>query len=276
MTTARTLRASDLVLKYDDRTIVDGLNLTLPTSKVTVIVGANACGKSTLLRALARLLSPHSGVVHLDDHDLRELSSRKIAHMLGILSQSPIAPEGITVVDLVSRGRYPHQGAFRRWSAADDEAVASALESTGTSELADRPVDQLSGGQRQRVWIAMALAQQTDIMLLDEPTTYLDLAHQIDVLDLVAETNARTGATIAMVLHDLNLAARYADHVVAMCDGAIVAQGSPWDVFTADLMHEVFSLRCRVIADPESGTPLIIPAQSRPGALPQAGLAVAG
>ncbi len=255
MTTTRTLRANDLVLKYDDRTIVDGLDLTLPTSKVTVIVGANACGKSTLLRALARLLSPHSGVVHLDEHDLRELSSRKIAHMLGILSQSPIAPEGITVVDLVSRGRYPHQGVFRRWSTADDEAVASALESTGTSELADRPVDQLSGGQRQRVWIAMALAQQTDIMLLDEPTTYLDLAHQIDVLDLVAETNARTGATIAMVLHDLNLAARYADHVVAMCDGAIVAQGSPWDVFTAELMRDVFSLRCRVIADPESGTP---------------------
>ena len=223
------LEARDLSLGYNDRLVVDGLSLTIPQGRVTVIVGANACGKSTLLRGLARLLKPRGGSVLLDGHDISRLPTREVATRLGILPQQPVAPEGITVADLVGRGRHPHQRFWRQFSADDERAVEAALDATATTDLADRPVDELSGGQRQRVWIALALAQGTPLLLLDEPTTFLDLAHQVEVLDLLADLNDREGRTVVIVLHDLNLACRYAHHMVAMRDGRIVAEGSPAD-----------------------------------------------
>ncbi len=253
------LNAKDLTLKYDQRCVVDGLSVEIPEGRVTMIVGANACGKSTLLRGLSRLLKPAGGAVTLDGKDIHTRPARELARTLGLLPQHPTAPDGITVRDLVGRGRYPHQGFFRSWSDKDDLAVQRALEATETLALAERNVDELSGGQRQRVWIAMALAQETDILLLDEPTTYLDLAHQVEVLDLVTDLNRRRGTTVAIVLHDLNLAARYADNVIAMKAGAVVAEGTPREVVTEDLVRSVFNLESRVIPDPVSGTPLIIP-----------------
>jgi len=253
------LQAKDLTLKYDQRCVVDGLSVRIPEGRVTMIVGANACGKSTLLRGLSRLLKPARGAVTLDGKDIHSRPARELARALGLLPQHPSAPDGITVRDLVGRGRYPHQGFFRSWSDKDDAAVQRALEATGTLELAGRDMDELSGGQRQRAWIAMALAQETDVLLLDEPTTYLDLAHQVEVLDLVTDLNRTRGTTVAIVLHDLNLAARYADHVIAMKDGAVAALGSPQDVVTEDLVKDVFGLESRVIPDPVSGTPLILP-----------------
>ena len=253
------LKAHDLTLTYGQRRVVDGLNIRLPEGRVTMIVGANACGKSTLLRGLSRLLKPAAGVVALDGKGIHTRPARELARTLGLLPQHPTAPDGITVRDLVGRGRYPHQGFFRSWSAKDDAAVQRALEATGTLELAGRDVDELSGGQRQRVWIAMALAQETDVLLLDEPTTFLDLAHQVEVLDLVTDLNRARGTTVAIVLHDLNLAARYADHIIAMKDGAVAAMGSPAEVVTEDLVRDVFGLESRVVPDPVSGTPLIIP-----------------
>jgi iron complex transport system ATP-binding protein len=257
--TPSTLAAVDVSLAYDDRVVVDRLSLTIPTGRVTAIVGANACGKSTLLRGLARLLSPRRGTVLLDGDDIHRLPTRAVATRLGILPQQPVAPEGISVADLVSRGRHPHQRWFRQWSVVDEEAVARALAATEIGDLADRPVDELSGGQRQRVWIALALAQGTGLMLLDEPTTFLDLAHQIEVLDLLADLNEREGRTIVLVLHDLNLACRYAHHVVAMKGGGIVAEGSPREVVTAETVAQVFGLACRVIDDPMTGTPVVLP-----------------
>jgi iron complex transport system ATP-binding protein len=253
------LVAHDLTLAYDGRVVVDGLDAALPAGRVTVIVGPNACGKSTLLRGLSRLLAPASGAVLLDGHDLHTMNTRAVATRLGLLPQSPTAPDGITVADLVGRGRYPHQGWFRRWTAADDAAVGQAMESTGVAELPHRPIDELSGGQRQRVWIAMALAQQTGILLLDEPTTFLDLSHQLDVLDLLLDLNRSRGTTIVMVLHDLNLAARYADHLVAMRAGAIVASGAPDDVVTEELVRDVFGVEAVVTTDPVTATPLVVP-----------------
>lgn len=253
------LNAKDLTLKYDQRCVVDGLSAEIPEGKVTMIVGANACGKSTLLRGLSRLLKPAAGAVTLDGKDIHSLPARELARTLGLLPQHPTAPDGITVRDLVGRGRYPHQGFFRSWSERDETAVQRALEATETLALAERNVDELSGGQRQRVWIAMALAQETDVLLLDEPTTYLDLAHQVEVLDLVTDLNRQRGTTVAIVLHDLNLAARYADTMIAMKDGAVVAVGSPLEVVTEGLVRSVFGLESRVIPDPVSGTPLIIP-----------------
>ncbi|MBC7274730.1 MAG: ABC transporter ATP-binding protein [Streptomyces sp.] len=253
------LRATALRLAYDDRIVVDGLDLAIPTGKVTAIVGANACGKSTLLRALARLLTPKGGAVHLDGRDVHAIPTRVLAQRLGILPQSPVAPEGLTVIDLVGRGRSPHQTWWRQWSAADEEAVHEALRATALTGLAHRAVDELSGGQRQRAWIAMAVAQGTPVMLLDEPTTYLDLAHQIDVLDLVADLNRQQGRTVVMVLHDLNQAARYADHLVAMKAGRIAAEGDPADVVTAELVEDVFGLRCVIGQCPVSGMPLVVP-----------------
>ncbi len=253
------LRAKDLHLGYDDRAVVTGLDLAVPPGRITAIVGANACGKSTLLRALARLLAPRAGAVSLDGRALHSIPTRELAQQLGILPQSPVAPEGLTVIDLVNRGRSPHQTWWRQWTKADEQAVHDALAATGTTDLADRAVDELSGGQRQRAWIAMAVAQGTPVLLLDEPTTYLDLAHQIDVLDLVVDLNRREGRTIVMVLHDLNQACRYADHVIAMKEGSIVAEGAPADVITAATVEDVFGLRCQVTTDPVSRTPLVIP-----------------
>ncbi|WP_328906556.1 ABC transporter ATP-binding protein [Streptomyces sp. NBC_00234] len=253
------LRAEGLHLGYDGRPVVTDLDLAVPPGRVTAIVGANACGKSTLLRALARLLAPREGAVRLDGRALHSIPTRELAQQLGILPQSPVAPEGLTVIDLVNRGRSPHQTWWRQWTKADEQAVHDALEATGTTDLADRAVDELSGGQRQRAWIAMAVAQGTPVLLLDEPTTYLDLAHQIDVLDLVTDLNRREGRTVVMVLHDLNQACRYADHVIAMKAGRIVAEGAPEDVITAATVEDVFGLRCQVTADPVSGTPLVIP-----------------
>lgn len=264
------LRARGLHLAYDDRLVVEDLDLVIPSGRITAIVGANACGKSTLLRALARLLAPRQGVVELDGRALRSVPTRELAQRLGILPQTPVAPEGLTVIDLVSRGRSPHQTWWRQWSKADELAVHEALAATGMTELANRAVDELSGGQRQRAWIAMAVAQGTPVLLLDEPTTYLDLAHQIDVLDLVTDLNRRENRTVVMVLHDLNQACRYADHVIAMKSGRVAAEGTPAEVITAGTVEDVFDLRCQVTTDPVSGTPLVIPMGRHHEAVPVA------
>lgn len=263
VTDSHRLSAEDITLGYDKRVISEQLHIAIPDGSFTVIVGANGCGKSTLLRGLARLLPPQAGAVQLDGKDIHRYSSKEVARRLGLLPQSQIAPDGITVADLVSRGRYPHQSLLRQWSAEDEVAVREALAATDTAELAGRLVDELSGGQRQRVWLAMVLAQRTDILLLDEPTTFLDIAHQVEVLELCEDLRTQRGHTLVAVLHDLNLACRYATHLVAMRDGAVLAEGTPTDVVTADLVEEVYGLSCRVIACPETGTPLVIPRRSR-------------
>ncbi|GAA4619231.1 ABC transporter ATP-binding protein [Actinoallomurus liliacearum] len=253
------LTAQDLTLAYEDRIVVDGLDLEIPDGQVTVIVGPNACGKSTLLRALGRLLKPRRGTVLLDGAELARVSRKQIARTVGVLPQSPTPPDGITVADLVARGRQPHQKWWQQWSEDDERATAEALTRTATADLAERPVEELSGGQRQRAWIAMALAQDTDLLLLDEPTTYLDIAHQVEVLDLIRQLNHERGRTVVAVLHDLNQAARYADHIVAMKAGRVIAQGPPRDVVTADLVREVFGLTSVVVPDPVTGGPLVVP-----------------
>lgn len=257
--TTHTLTVEKLFAGYGETLILEGLDLVISAGRITVIVGANACGKSTLLRTMSRLLPPRLGHVLLDGKSVHSIAPKKLAKALGLLPQSPVAPEGITVADLVSRGRHPHQGMLSRWSNADNDAVAAALEATGTFELAERPVDELSGGQRQRVWIAMALAQQTEILLLDEPTTFLDISHQIEVLDLLTDLNHARGTTIVMVLHDLNLAARYADHLIAMAKGRLHVMGTPQEVLTQDNIREIFGLESRVITDPTSGRPMMLP-----------------
>ncbi|MFF2633675.1 ABC transporter ATP-binding protein [Microbacterium sp. NPDC058021] len=259
MSTTHTLAAEALTLAYGDRVVIEGLDIEIPPGKITAIVGANGCGKSTLLRALARLVAPRSGQVLLDGQSLRGRPTKEIARTLGLLPQSPTAPEGIAVADLVGRGRHPHQKLLARWSERDYAVVAQALADTGIADLADRAVDELSGGQRQRVWIAMALAQETDVLLLDEPTTFLDVAHQIEVLDLLTDLNRDRGTTIVMVLHDINLAARYADHVFAVRSGRIVASGAPSEVITDTLIRDVFDLDSVVVPDPVSGAPIVLP-----------------
>lgn len=248
-----------LAAGYGEVLVLDGLDLDVPAGRITAIVGANACGKSTLLRTMSRLLAPKNGQVLLDGKSIHRTPPRQLARTLGLLPQSPIAPEGITVADLVGRGRHPHQGWLARWTREDDAAVAAALEATKTLDLAERPVDELSGGQRQRVWIAMALAQQTDLLLLDEPTTFLDISHQVEVLDLLTDLNHARGTTIVMVLHDLNLAARYADYLVAMAGGRLHAAGEPETVLTEAIVRHVFGLESRIIADPTSGRPIMLP-----------------
>ncbi|MBB5830373.1 SIP domain-containing protein [Brachybacterium aquaticum] len=262
------LTAASLQLAYDHRVVVEDLDLTLPEGKVTMIVGANGSGKSTLLRGLSRLLPPQRGQVRLDGTDIHSLRGKELARRLGLLPQAPLAPDGVTVRELVTRGRYPHQGLFPQWTDQDEQAVAEALALTRTDELSGRMLDELSGGQRQRVWIAMALAQRTDVLLLDEPTTYLDVTHQLEVLDVVRELNRTRGTTVGIVLHDLQLAARYADHLVAVRGGAIHSQGAPADVITADMVREVFALEALIAPDPVTGTPMVLPL-GREGASPR-------
>lgn len=252
------LGARGLTLAYDDRVVVSDLDVDVPDGELTVVIGPNACGKSTLLKSFARTLRPSAGTVYLDGAPITSLRPKAAARRVAMLPQTPIAPDGITVRDLVLRGRFPHQDLLHPSSGSDRAAVQAALEQTDTVSLADRSVDELSGGQRQRVWIAMVLAQQTDIVLLDEPTTFLDIAHQYDVLELAAGLH-RAGRTVVAVLHDLNQAARYATHLIAMRAGSIVAAGTPSEVLTASLVEDVFGLPCVVVPDPETGTPLVVP-----------------
>ena len=244
---------------YPGRTVIRGMDLDIAPGRITMIIGANACGKSTLLGALARLRPPLAGRVDLDGKDAARIARPAYARAVGLLPQHPLAPDGLTVAELVAHGRHPHRGLFSRWIASDTAIVDDALRRTGTTALADRPVGDLSGGQRQRVWIAMALAQQTRILLLDEPTTFLDLSHQLEVLDLLRELNREQGTTIVAVLHDLNLAARYADELVIMGDGRVIAHGTPSAVLTAEAVAEAFALRALVMPDPLTATPLIVP-----------------
>jgi iron complex transport system ATP-binding protein len=253
------LKAGGLELKYDRDIVVRGVDVEIPPSRITAIVGANGCGKSTTLRGLSRLLRPSGGVVTLDGEDISRIPAKKLAQMIGLLPQQPTAPDGITVVDLVTRGRYPHHRWMQAHGRDDAKIVAAALHATGTSHLADHLVDQLSGGQRQSVWIAMALAQDPDILLLDEPTTFLDLTHQVELLDLLTDLNRQYATTVVMVLHDLNLAARYADHLVVMAAGQVVAEGDPSVVMTPELLASAFGLQSIVVEDPETSAPLIVP-----------------
>ncbi|MDQ1128140.1 ABC transporter ATP-binding protein [Microbacterium sp. SORGH_AS_0888] len=255
---AARLRADGITVGYDDRRIIERLSAQIPDRSFTVIIGPNACGKSTLLRALSRLLTPREGRVVLDGKDIARLPAKDVARRLGLLPQTAIAPDGITVADLVGRGRYPHQGLLRQWTEADELAVREALEATGVQDLSARRVEELSGGQRQRVWVAMVLAQQTDLLLLDEPTTYLDIAHQVELMELFSRLN-RAGRTIVAVLHDLNHAARYADHIIAMRQGRVIAAGPPVEVVTSARVEEIFDLPNVVIDDPVTGGPLVVP-----------------
>lgn len=260
------LFAEDATIGYDNRVISQGLSVAIPDRSFTVIVGANACGKSTLLRALSRLIKPTKGRVVLDGQAISSFPAKEVARRLGLLPQTSIAPEGITVADLIARGRYPHQKLLRQWSREDETAVIAAMAATKVTELSHRLVDELSGGQRQRVWVAMVLAQETPLLLLDEPTTFLDITHQIELLELMGELNRRDGQTIVAVLHDLNHACRYASHIIAMRDGAIVAEGPPREIMTAELVEAVFGLACIIIDDPIAHTPLVIPRGNYPRA----------
>ncbi|MGM0854630.1 MAG: ABC transporter ATP-binding protein [Bacillota bacterium] len=253
------LQTKDLTLSYGERTIIDELNIDIPKGEISVFIGGNGCGKSTLLRSIARLLKPKQGSVLLDGEAISRLSTKEVARKMAILPQSPTAPEGLTVLQLVKQGRYPHQTWLKQWSLKDEEIVQDALKATKMEELQHRKVDELSGGQRQRAWIALTLAQDTDIILLDEPTTYLDMTHQIEILDLLFELNEKEQRTIVMVLHDLNLACRYAHNIVAIRDKQIYAQGKPEDVISCELVKNVFDMDCQVSRDPLFGTPLCIP-----------------
>ncbi|MEL6331381.1 MAG: ABC transporter ATP-binding protein [Cyanobacteria bacterium J06626_26] len=253
------LSTRKLTLAYDGKPIIKGLDLAIPAGKITVLVGPNGCGKSTLLKGLGRLLKPQQGVVYLDSTSIFKLPTKKVAQHLGLLPQGPTAPEGLTVRELVAQGRYPYQNWLQQWSEDDEKEVEAALAITELQEFSERPVDSLSGGQRQRAWIAMTLAQNTQILLLDEPTTFLDLAHQIEVLDLLYDLNQKEGRTIVMVLHELNQACRYGDHLIAMKDGDVYAQGKPDSVMTEALVRDVFGLDCQIVSDPVAGTPLCIP-----------------
>lgn len=256
---AHLLKASHIIAGYENKTILHDVSIAIPNGKISVIIGANACGKSTLLKTLARLIKPSSGDVTVNNTPIGKIPSKQLARILGLLPQSPVVPEGISVADLVGRGRFPHQTFLQGWSKKDYDAVAEALDLMGITELANRSIDELSGGQRQRVWIAMALAQQTDILFLDEPTTFLDIAYQVEILDLLTDLNRRHGTTIVMVLHDINLSARYADYIFALSKGRLIAEGAPCKVITKELIASVFGLDCKVIKDPVSGSPFVVP-----------------
>lgn len=253
------LKGNNLVLSYENREIIHNVDITIPPNKISVIIGSNGCGKSTLLKSFVRLLKPKSGNITINDKQLKDFHSKELAQILGFLPQSPIVPEGISVFDLVSRGRFPYQSFLKGSSNEDKKAVEEALKIMDIEELANRNVDELSGGQRQRVWIAMALAQQTDILLLDEPTTYLDISYQIEILDLLTDINRKHKTTIVMVLHDINLSARYADYIFAISKGNLICEGSPLEVISEQLIKQVFNLDCVVIQDPVSKTPMIVP-----------------
>ncbi|MDO4321133.1 MAG: ABC transporter ATP-binding protein [Lachnospiraceae bacterium] len=252
-------KAEHIVSGYEERIVVQDVSIAIPPHKISVIIGANACGKSTLLKTVSRLIRQQSGQVTLDGKEISTLQSKKLAQILGLLPQSPIVPEGIAVGDLVGRGRFPHQRMLAGWSKADYEAVAEAMEIMNITELANRSISELSGGQRQRVWIAMALAQQTDILLLDEPTTFLDISYQVEILDLLTDLNEAYGTTIVMVLHDINLSARYADHIFAMRDGALVASGKPEEVITRENIKKIFDMDSVIIKDPVADSPMMVP-----------------
>ncbi|MBU5674016.1 ABC transporter ATP-binding protein [Paenibacillus brevis] len=252
-------QAEQLVAGYDHKTVIHGIDLVIPSNKISVIIGANGCGKSTLLKTLARLIKPISGQVTVDGKPISKIPPKKLARVIGMLPQSPIVPEGISVADLVGRGRFPHQSMFSGWSRKDYEAVAEAMEIMNITEFANHDIDELSGGQRQRVWIAMALAQQTDILFLDEPTTFLDITYQVEILDLLTDLNRKHGTTIMMVLHDINLSARYADHIFAMHEGKLVTEGTPSEVITSTMVKDIFGLNCTVIQDPLCGSPMVVP-----------------
>lgn len=259
MTATHLFQAEQLVAGYDHKTVIHGIDLVIPSNKISVIIGANGCGKSTLLKTLARLIKPISGQVTVDGKPISKIPPKKLARIIGMLPQSPIVPEGISVADLVGRGRFPHQSMFSGWSKKDYEAVAEAMEIMNITEFANHDIDELSGGQRQRVWIAMALAQQTDILFLDEPTTFLDITYQVEILDLLTDLNRKHGTTIMMVLHDINLSARYADHIFAMHEGKLVAEGTPSEVITSTMVKDIFGLNCTVIQDPLCGSPMVVP-----------------
>ncbi|MFE8700795.1 ABC transporter ATP-binding protein [Cytobacillus sp. FJAT-54145] len=259
MKPTHTFQSEGITAGYDNNTILHDVSISIPSNKISIIIGSNGCGKSTLLKTMARLIKPTSGQVTLDGKPIQKIPPKQLARVLGLLPQSPIVPEGITVADLVGRGRYPHQSFLKGWSKKDYEAVAEAMEIMKITEFADRHIDELSGGQRQRVWIAMALAQQTDILFLDEPTTYLDITYQVEILDLLTDLNQKLGTTIVMVLHDINLSARYADHIFALHRGKLVAEGEPSEVISSSLIEDIFGLHCTVIEDPVSGSPSVIP-----------------
>lgn len=256
---AEVLKAENIVSGYDKKVVVDNISITIPKNKISVIIGANACGKSTFLKTIARLIKPMSGYISIDNNKLNEIKTKELAKSLGLLPQSPVVPEGITVGDLVARGRFPYQGFMKGLNNEDYSAIEEALEIMGITDIVNSSIDELSGGQRQRVWIAMALAQDTDILLLDEPTTFLDISYQIEILDLLTDLNRRKGTTIVMVLHDINLSARYADYIFALQRGKLVSEGTPDKVITEELIDKVFNLKSIVINDPVSNSPLIIP-----------------
>ena len=259
ISTPSRLYGEQLTLGYGDHVVADGLTVSIPDGKFTAIIGPNGCGKSTLLRTLSRLMKPTAGQVWLDGNEIHRFATKEVARRIGLLAQNASAPGDISVAELVARGRYPHQPMFTRWREEDSLAVNRAMQATHIEELASQPVDTLSGGQRQRAWIAMVLAQETSIMLLDEPTTWLDISHQIDLLELLSELNRKQGYTLAAVLHDLNQACRYATHLIALRDGKIVAEGAPGDIVTPELIEAIYGLRCMIIADPVAHTPLVVP-----------------
>ncbi|MBM7579683.1 ABC transporter ATP-binding protein [Jeotgalibacillus terrae] len=259
MKQTHTFRTDNLIAGYDQTPILHNIDVTIPSNEISIIIGANGCGKSTLLKTMARLIKPTAGEVTIGGTPIHKIPPKKLARVLGLLPQTPIVPEGITVTDLVGRGRFPHQSFMKGWSQKDYEAVSEAMDIMNITEFADRHIDELSGGQRQRVWIAMALAQQTDILFLDEPTTYLDITYQVEILDLLTDLNRKYGTTIVMVLHDINLSARYADHIFALREGKLIAEGDPSSIITSPLIEEIFGLKCTVMKDPISGSPFVVP-----------------